>query len=152
MTTTDPMIDALISLLDDQDELVFSSVKEKLISLGSTVLPRLEDSLLSADSYEHAKKLEEIISHLKKDIIVTRMKQWILAEDRDLIDGWLLVSSIHHPNITKEKIENSIQKICREVWLEITESMTSLEKVAVINYILFKVNRFEISNSDMPSV
>ena len=152
MATSDPMLEALISLLDDQDELVFSSVKEKLISMGSTVLPRLEDSLLSADSFENAKKLEEIISVLKKEIIVQRMKQWISFENRNIIDGWLLVSSIHHPNISKEKIENSIQKICREVWLEITESMTSLEKVAVINHILFKINRFEISTSDIPNV
>ncbi len=146
------MIDALISLLDDQDELVFNSVKEKLISFGSSVLPRLEDALLLADSTEHAKKLEEIITVLKKEIIVQRMKQWISFEKRNIIDGWLLVSSIHHPNISKEKIENSIQKICREVWLEISESMTSLEKVAVINHILFKINRFEITNSDMPNV
>lgn len=152
MTTSDPIIDALISLLDDQDELVFSSVKVKLISLGSSVLPRLEDSLLSADSIELSKKLEEIISVLKKEIIINRLKQWITSENRNIVDGWLLVSSVHHPNISKEKIENSIQKICREVWLEITESMTSLEKVAVINHILFKINRFEISNSDIPNV
>jgi regulator of sirC expression with transglutaminase-like and TPR domain len=62
------------------------------------------------------------------------------------------VSSIHHPTISKEKIDNSIQKIFREVWLEVSESMTSLEKVAVINHIVFKINNFEISNSDNPSV
>jgi len=152
MATSDPLIEALISLLDDHDELVFNSVKEKLISLGSSVLPVLEDSLLSADTYEHAKKLEQIISVLKKEIIIDRMRQWISAENRNIMDGWLLVSSIHHPNISKEKIENSINKICREVWLEITESMTSLEKVAVINHILFKINRFEISSSDIPNV
>lgn len=145
-------MDALISLLDDQDELVFVSVKEKLFSLGSVVLPKLEESLSTANSIEHVKKLEEIISHLKKEILLDRMKDWISSENRTLIDGWLLVSSIHHPTISKEKIENSIQKIYREVWLEVTESMTSLEKVAVINHILFKINGFDISNSDNPNV
>lgn len=150
MTTSGPTIEALISLLDDQDELVFRSVKEKLLSLGSEVLPRLEDSLLLAESADQAVKLEEIISQLKREMIVDRMKLWIRSENRTLLDGWLLISSIHHPSISKEKIESTIQKINREVWLEITESMTSLEKVAVINHMLFKVNNFEISNSDFP--
>ena len=152
MTISVSTLDALISLLDDQDEQVFGSVKDKLISLGSVVLPKLEESLSTANSIEHVKKLEEIISHLKKEILLDHMKDWISSENRSLIDGWLLVSSIHHPTISKEKIENSIQKIYREVWLEVTESMTSLEKVAVINHILFKINGFDISNSDNPNV
>lgn len=152
MTISVSTLDALISLLDDQDEQVFGSVKEKLYSLGSAALPKLEESLSTANSIEHVKKLEEIISHLKKEILLDRMKDWISSDNRSLIDGWLLVSSIHHPTISKEKIENSIQKIYREVWLEVTESMTSLEKVAVINHILFKINGFDISNSDNPYV
>ena len=152
MSTADPILDALISLLDDQDEVVFRSVKEKLISLGTSVLPSLEEALLSTDSIVHATKLQDVIVLLKKEIIVDKMRQWIGSENRTLLDGWLLVSSVHHPNISKEKIENSIQKIYREVWLEVTESMTSLEKVAVINHILFRINNFEISSSEVPNV
>jgi regulator of sirC expression with transglutaminase-like and TPR domain len=150
MTTTGTTLDALISLLDDQDELVFRSVKEKLLSLGSAVLPRLEDSLLMAETPEQIKKLEELVSLLKNEVIIDRMKRWLSSENRTLLDGWLLVSSVHHPSISKEKIEAGIQKIYREVWLEISESMTSLEKVAVINHMLFKVNNFEISTNEIP--
>lgn len=145
-------MDALISLLDDQDETVFLSVKEKLLSLGLDVLPKLEDSLSSADSIEHVKKMEEIISLLKREKLIDRMKDWIHSDNRTLLDGWLMVSSIHHPTISKEKIENNIQKIFREVWLEVSESMTSLEKVAVINHIIFKINNFTISSSETPGV
>ena len=152
MTISGTTLDALISLLDDQDEMVFLSVKEKLLSLGSDVLPKLEDSLSLADSVEHVRKLEEVISLLKREKLIDRMKIWINTENRTLVEGWLMVSSIHHPTISKEKIEISFQKIFREVWLEVSESMTSLEKVAVINHILFKVNSFVISNNDTPSV
>jgi len=150
MTTSLSTLDALISLLDDQDEVVIHSVKEKLLSLGPEVLPRLENSLLMAESDDHAKKLEEIISSLKKAILIDQMKGWIRSDIRTLLEGWLLVSSVHHPSISKEKIESNINKIYREVWLEITESMTSLEKVAVINHVLFRVNNFDISANDLP--
>ena len=150
MTTNDPELDALISLLDDEDELVYKSVKDKLLSLGSVVLPGLENALLSAGTIEHLNKLEDIITYLKREIVVDQMKNWINNENRTLLDGWILISSIHHPNISREKIENSIQKIYREAWLEITESMTSLEKVAVINHILFRINNFDVAENDVP--
>src|SRR5665647_2823476 len=111
MSTSDPTIDALINLLDDQDELVYQSVRTKLLSLGSVVLPKLEDAIHLADSTDHVKKLEEIINYFKREIIIDRMKLWISNESRTLLEGWLLVSSIHHPNISKEKMEFIIQKI-----------------------------------------
>lgn len=152
MTTTDPAIDALISLLDDQDEVVFRSVKAKLLSLGSEILPKLEEALFSAGSVDHFKKLELVISLLKREIIIDQMKLWLGNDNRSLLDGWILISSIHHPSLSKEKIESTIQKLYRDAWLEITESMTSLEKVAVINHILFRINNFEISNGDAPNI
>jgi hypothetical protein len=152
MSINDPTLEALISLLEDQDEMVYNSVKEKIYSMGSGILPKLESALFSVVSVEHGNRLEEIISHFKKEVLIDKMKQWIDNENRSLLEGWLLVSSIHHPNISKEKIESSISAIYRDVWLEITESMTSLEKVAVINHIIFKINLFEIAESEMPSV
>jgi len=148
MSTSDPTLKALINLLDDQDELVYQSVKTKLISLGSGVLPKLEEALQSADTIEQVDKLEEIIRHFRKEITIDKMKKWISDENRTLLDGWILISSIDHPNISKERTENIVQKIYRDIWLEIAESMTSLEKVAVINHILFKINRFEICDSE----
>lgn len=150
MATSDLEMDALISLLDDEDQMVFKSVREKILSLGSVVIPKLEQAILSAGTIEHLNKIEEIIGYLKREIIVEQIKVWINNENRTLIEGWLLISSIHHPNISREKIENSIQKIYREAWLEITESMTSLEKVAVINHILFRTNNFDVIENDIP--
>lgn len=152
MSASEPTIDALISLLEDQDEVVFQSVKSKMLSLGPQLIPKLEDAMLLVDTADHARRLEEIIAQLKKTLLTDQLQTWLNDENRSLLDGWLLVSSVHHPNISKEKMENSIQKLCKETWMEVNESMTSLEKVAVINHILFRINQFEISGSDMPTV
>ncbi len=152
MSTSDPILDALISLLDDQDEMVYNSVKEKLLSMGSDVKPKLEDALINAGSIDHYKKLEQIIALLKNEIIIGQMKTWISNENRSLLDGWILASSVHHPNIPKERIENNIHKLYQDAWLEITETMTSLEKIAVINHILFRINSFEIVEVETPFI
>lgn len=152
MTTSDSTLDALLSLLDDRDELVYRSVKVKLLSMGPDVIPKLEEALYSAATPEFVEKIEEIITHIKREILLEKMRQWIDDENRSILDGWMLVSSIHHPGISKEKIEQGIHKIYQDAWLEISESMTSLEKVAVINHIIFRINGFDVSNSDIPRV
>jgi len=152
MVTSDSTLDALLSLLDDRDELVYHSVKVKLLSLGPEVLPKLEEALFSVGTPELVEKIEEIISQIKREILVGKMRHWLGNENRSMLDGWLLLSSIHHPGIVKEKIELGIHKIYMDAWLEISESMTSLEKVAVINHILFRINGFDVSNMDVPRV
>lgn len=152
MATSDSTLDALLSLLDDRDELVYRSVKVKLLSMGQEVLPKLDEALFSAGTPELIAKIEDIISQIKKEIVVEKMRLWISNENRSMLDGWLLISSIHHQGISKEKIEQGIHKIYMDAWLEISESMTSLEKVAVINHILFRINGFDVSTTDVPRV
>lgn len=152
MPTTDSNIDAMISLLDDQDEQVYHSVRAKLYSLGPALLPRLEEAIQSAVSLEQLKNLDELIGYFKRELILDQMKKWLADEKRTLQEGWILISSICHPNISREKIEHNIRKIQQEAWLEIADSMTSLEKVAVINHILFKANYFGLAGAESPSL
>ena len=152
MNTSGTTIEALVLLLEDQDELVTSVVREKLLSLGPAIIPFLEEAILSVESPEHLFKIEGTISELKRIELTDKLKLWINSENRSLVDGWLLISSIHHPNISKEKIESSLHKIYREVWLEISDSMTSLEKVAVLNHIIFRINNFEIIGNEVPTL
>ncbi|MCE1198938.1 MAG: transglutaminase-like domain-containing protein [Marinilabiliales bacterium] len=152
MDAKDATLDALILLLDDQDEMVYQSVKEKLLSFGSGILPKLETSLDAVRIPEQHRRLEQIIFHLKRVQLIDKMRDWISSDNRSLLDGWLIVSSIHHPNLSKERIERIIQKLHREIWLEISESMTSLEKVSVLNHILFSINQFSVAESETASI
>lgn len=152
MATSDSTLDALLSLLDDRDEMVYLPVKVKLLSMGQEILPKLEEALFSASTPEYIEKIEDIITQIKREFLVERMRQWIANENRSMLDGWILISTIHHPGISKEKIEQGIHKIYQDAWLEISESMTSLEKVAVINHIIFRINGFDVSNNDVPRV
>ena len=151
-STTDSTLDALLSLLDDRDELVYNSVKDKLLSMGPAILPKLEEALFAAGSAEYMNKIEEIISRIKREIQVEKMRRWISDENRTMLEGWYLISSIHHPGISKEKMEQGILKIYQDIWLEISDSMTSLEKIAVINHILFRISGFELTSIDVPRI
>ena len=141
-------MDTLLALIDDHDEEVYFAVKRKLLESGPAILPVLEYALSSSTSLLQHERLELIINQLKLSKLVDKTAQWINSEDKTLLDGWILVSTLHHPSITPEKIDLLIRKITGDIWLEINDSLTSLEKVSIINHILYDLYQFELNTTD----
>jgi len=142
-------IDTLLALIDDRDEEVYLAVKDKLMESGPAILPVLEYALTASQSLLQHDRLEMIIVELKLTKLVEKMALWANSEDKTLLEGWILSSSIHHPAIVADKIELLIQKITRDIWLELNDAFTSLEKVAVINHLFFDIYHFELNTSDI---
>lgn len=141
-------IDVLINLLEDPDNEIYNAVSQKLISLGSDQLYNLEQALNSADTLLQHERLDKIITEIKNNTLGERVIKWVKSENRSLIDGWILVSSIQHPDISPEKINKYIFQLVNDVWLEFNDSLTSLEKTSVINHIFFDLHHFETNISD----
>jgi regulator of sirC expression with transglutaminase-like and TPR domain len=142
-------IDTLLALLDDRDEEVYFAVRDKLLETGPSILPVLEYALNSSTSLLQHERLELIVIKLKLTKLVEKTVQWANLEEKTLLDGWILASTIHHPYIIPEKIELLIQKIVRDVWMELNDSLTSLEKVSVINHLFFELYHFELNTTDI---
>lgn len=142
-------IDTLFALIDDRDEEVYFAVRDKLLETGSAILPVLEYALSSSTSLLQHERLELIINQLKSSKLVDKTAQWVNAEAKMLLDGWVLVSTIHHPTIAPDKIDLLIQKIVRDIWIELNDSLTSLEKVSVINHIFYELYHFELNTPDI---
>jgi regulator of sirC expression with transglutaminase-like and TPR domain len=142
-------IDTLLTLIDDHDEEVYFAVRDKLIETGPAILPVLEYALSSSTNLLHYERLEQIIIQLKLTRLVDKTANWANSEDKTLLDGWILASTIHHPTIIPEKIDLLIQKIIRDIWIELNDSLTSLEKVSIVNHVFFQVYQFEINSSDI---
>lgn len=142
-------IDTLLALIDDRDEEVFFAVRDKLLETGPSILPVLEYALSSSTSLLHHERLELIINQLKLLKLVDKTASWINAEDKTLLDGWVLVSTIQHPTIAPDKIDLLIQKIVRDIWIELNDTLTSLEKVSVINHVFYELYNFELNTPDI---
>ena len=142
-------IDTLLALIDDHDQEVFIAVRDKLIESGPAILPVLEYALSSSTSLLQHNRLEIIINQLKLTKLIEKTAQWILSEDKMLLEGWILGNTIHYPSIAPDKIDILIQKIVRDIWIEFSETLTSLEKVSVINHVFFELYHFELNTSDI---
>jgi regulator of sirC expression with transglutaminase-like and TPR domain len=60
----------------------------------------------------------------------------------DLWEGAVLVARYQYPDLNEEKLLKQIQIIKQDVWLELNENLTALEKIKVINHIMFDVHRY----------
>lgn len=135
-------INALISLLDDPDEGIFKHVSNKFLSLGQDIIPVLEDAWEHSFDTLIQNRIENIIHQIQFDIIKADLKKWAHPDRQNLLEGALLIARYQYPDIEASKIKKQINQIKHDVWLELNENLTGLEKVKIINHILFDVHNF----------
>jgi regulator of sirC expression with transglutaminase-like and TPR domain len=143
-------LNALINLLDDPDEEIFSMVKGKLLSLGHEVIPVLENVWEMGDPFNNLvqTRIETIIHKIQFDSIRSALRQW--AEDGaiEILTGAILVARYQYPDLDENKIKNKLDQISRDVWIELNDHLTALEKVRILNHIIFDVHGFSGNTSN----
>lgn len=135
-------IHALISLLDDPDEKVYHQIREKLLSLGIEVIPELESAWENSFDTVLQQRIEGIIQRIQSESLVRAFKRWALPDEQDLLTGALLVARSQYPDLNEGLIRKHLDQIKQDIWLELNNNLTALEKVRVINHILFDVHNF----------
>lgn len=143
---------ALITLLDDPDEQIYSQVKERFVTLGPPAIPHLETAWENSFDAIMQKRIESIIHTIQFETLQKALKNWALNEQDDLLKGMLILSHYQYPDLDEGKIRKQMAQIKQDVWLELSEDLTALEKVKILNHILFEVHQFSgnITNYHAP--
>ena len=132
----------LIQLLDDTDEEVFSHVEEELLAYGPDAIPALEDAW--SQSFDHLiqSRIERIVHKIQFDTMKADLKIWTMNEPNNLLKGAILIARYQYPDLDEKFIHEQIEKIKRDVWIELNDNLTALEVVKVLNHIFFDVFNF----------
>lgn len=143
---------ALITLLDDPDEAVYSEVRNRFIVLGPPAIPHLETAWENSFEALMQKRIEIIIHSIQFEALQKALKEWMQHDNDDLLKGILLLARYQYPDLDEAKIHKQIAQIKQDVWLELHDDLTALEKVKIINHILFEVHQFggNITNYHAP--
>lgn len=141
-------IESLISLIDDQDKGVYELVQGQIIDLGKDVLPFLDKAFDESDSELMSARLKNLIGQL--NLIKTRedIRDWKQHNSRNLYEGLSILAKFQYPKLAIEKITQSINKIRQELWLEVNDNMTALEKVRILNHLFFEIHMFRGDSKD----
>ena len=143
---------ALITLLDDPDEVIYSQVKDRFVILGPPAIPHLETAWENSFDAIMQKRIEIIIHTIQFEILQKALKKWAIEEQEDLLKGILILSRYQYPDLDETKIRKDLGQIKQDVWLELNDDLTAIEKVKVLNHILFEVHQFSgnITNYHAP--
>ena len=143
---------ALITLLDDPDEVIYYQVKDRFVVLGPPAIPHLETAWENSFDAIMQKRIETIIHTIQFETLQKALRNWAKSDQDDLLKGILILACYQYPDLDENKIRKQLAIIKQDVWLELHEDLTALEKVKIINHILFEIHQFSgnITNYHAP--
>lgn len=142
---------ALVSLLDDEDQQIATHIEEKILSLGTTIIPYLEQEWEISFNPTVQKRIEEIIHTLQYELVRERLKDWYNSKEQDLLTGMWILATYQYPDISLEKLKQDLEQIYYETWLEFKPDLYPFDQVKVINGVLFNKLKFGANTKNFHS-
>jgi regulator of sirC expression with transglutaminase-like and TPR domain len=143
---------ALITLLDDPDDDIYIQVRDRFVILGPPAIPHLETAWENSFDAIMQKRIETIIHTIQFETLEKALKTWAKEESDDLLKGTLILARYQYPDLDENKIRKQLAAIKHDCWLELNDDLTALEKVKIVNHILYEVHQFSgnITNYHAP--
>lgn len=150
---TDNEITALISLLDDEDEVIIRHVEEQIISLGDPIIPVLESEWGKSFNPTLQKRIEDLIHTLQFERLRMGLSEWKDSDCEDLLRGVFLVATYQYPDLDFEKIKDDLDAIRRDAVFEFQPESKPAEQIRQLNAVMFGMYRFSsnVKNFYAPS-
>lgn len=142
---------ALVSLLDDEDTQIVSHVEQRILSLGTTIIPFLEEEWESNFNPTVQRRIEDIIHTLQYELLKERIQAWYESEEQDLLTGMWLVCTYQYPDIELLKLRQELEQIYYETWLEFKPDLYPFDQIKVINGVLFNKLKFGANTKNFHS-
>ncbi len=135
-------VKAMIRLLDDPDNEIYNHISDELVAIGRDVVPILEEAWSGAFDPLLQERIETIVHKIQFETLKLDLQRWAVAGATDLLTGTLLMARYQYPDLDEEKTRVSLNKIRKDIWLELNEHMTPQEQVLVFNKVLFEIHGF----------
>jgi len=140
-------INALFKLIDDPDEEVFITIANRLLNYGTPIIPDLEHLWENTLDEATLERIEIMIYKLRLQDLKEAFVEWKSKPDPSLFEGALLVTKFQFPELAIDSLRHQMEKIRRNIWLELNNYLTPLEQANVIRNILF--NYYQIKGVEV---
>ena len=130
-------LSALFHLIDDPDEEVFGAVSNRIIDYGKGIIPNLENLWENTISEGIQERIELLIHRLHYRDLTEEFIEWNKNTHQDLLTGALLVARFQYPELTSAQVFQEVEKLRRNIWLELNSYLTPLEQINVLTSILY---------------
>ncbi len=134
---TNKEISALLHLIDDPDEEVFDAVCKKIVDYGKPIIPNLEHLWENTPDQPIQERIELLIHRLHFRDLSEDFRQWTVSGHHDLMLGAMLTCKFQYPDMSTTPVMQEIEKIRRNIWLELNNYLTPLEQINIVTSILY---------------
>ncbi len=142
-------IELLLRLIDDPDENVWHPIRETIIKGGKIHIPVLQEQWQNASNNIQASRIEELISDLQFNELQKAWIKWWNNNSATLKEGVTLVEQIIDPEFNLAQLETLLKPIKNKIWIELSDKLTALEKIRIINHFFFQQHGFvALDNTD----
>jgi regulator of sirC expression with transglutaminase-like and TPR domain len=145
-------IKALLKLIDDPDESIYQKVRSEILLCNITVLPLLDKANQNSLNPLVNQRIAELTKTLYDKDLYSHFLDWNQNRNNPYEDGLFLTSRLYFQSLNKEEFLRPFTTLHTDIWREMNESLTALEKIKIINHILFKVSKFSIISSTKASI
>lgn len=141
-TTEETMLIALLKLLDDPDPEVFTQIESKVVEIGSQALPYLHDAARKNADQLSDNRIKTLLQKIQFNKALSALQSWKQKSNKSLIEAALILSEYQYPELDASIVLQKIEKLKRDIWLELNEEFTPLEKIHILNHVFYKIYRF----------
>lgn len=138
---------ALFRLLDDPDEEIYNSISDRLLHYGTPIIPELEHLWENTINESTLERIEMMIYKLRFKDLKQAFLEWKENSEDSLLEGALLITRYHYPELSLDNLRHQIEKIRRNIWLELNNYLTPLEQANVLRNILF--NYYQLKGTEV---
>ncbi len=148
----DSELKALVTLLEDEDEEIVTHVEQKLMEIGTGVIPLLEREWETNFNPMIQRRIEDLIHTLQFELFQERLEEW--KENRseeDLLEGLWLVATYQYPDLDLLELRQEVHQLYTEVWREFTDDLAAFDQVRIMNSVLFNKFKFRANTKNFHS-
>lgn len=135
-------LSALVRLLDEPDESAYSKVKEQIFLHGYEAITALEDAWENSFDDTIQQRSLDLIHEIQYENTYVELNNWAHFQTDDLLKGFIIATKYNYPDVDVDKLMAQTAKITKDVWLELNNNLTGLEKIKVINHVIFDLFHF----------
>lgn len=139
---------ALITLLDDEDDVVYSEVSNRLLAMGERAIPHLEQAWEAGASPLMQQRIENLIHQVQLKSLQEDLYFWLEHEQDNLLKGLWLLARYAFPELSFEAIEQQFAQLYYDAWFRFQEGLHPLDQIQLLNRVFFKEWKFQGNTKD----
>lgn len=128
---------ALVVLLDDEDHEVITHVEQQIMSMGTSIIPFLEQEWEVHFNPTLQRRLEDLIHQLQFELVQERLTNWRQGDMADLLEGLWILCTYQYPDLEYQTLSNQIEELHIETWRELRDDLSPFDQVKVLNSVFF---------------